>query len=751
MSDQTDETDVETRLSEFSADAFSNDKLTVSGTPGFGERVEIEYNSNAGGSYNAPDGSTIAGELIHVGVGFRRRGDTRKWNGRLTFIVHDPDGDRAVKFRLDAEGTGTVTISSLKARNTKRGRRIGRVSAITFTGEDAATTITPTARALRAVNPGDVVSLNGSEYGVVELTEYGPTKVPQDIAAVLTRPDGDEYTLKTSMYSGSISLTERFERDSELDVDPESVHISRFRARYYDSDNERLPEEPEDTRDVFPAPHGARDGERLTFALTREDGEDEQVSGEVVGVRYFKQQDRTSILSDVEVQDPETTVELDDGREVRLRNCSKGNRVVTPNRWNHLGEDYRKVTAFVITHTGEDSENEYEHIHATDVEPEPEVRTDGGEDIANPPVVVPGEDSDAECYHKVTSPCRFQVSGAREMKVSAAQRRGYGACSSCDPPTFNGKPEAEDAEGEPEVRADGGEDPEELSEAVSVTLADSADISLNSVSVHVDERDGAVAIRGNGPMSRDTWTNLRDTLTTVLDREGYQYEAKDAWAFVQVTGRGDARPDGGQVQRAPDGGSVDPHAKVKRKVINADAVLMVKSAGVPEGCVAVHRERDADDDLMEQYRMVMEICGYTELDASKVEFQRGVSGGDVTVDVWKQKEAMTDGGVDAAGSESGGGDTPHHTESGEISGLYRRVERALRSRGLHDKVAIRPDRKGVTIQFSELGEDTVRGALTGSGVTPTDYSTESRYGPGPGECVTKVRVLPEDNRGGRDD
>lgn len=694
----------ESELDAFDAARYSSERLCVTGHPELGNVVEIEYSSNAGGAWRTSKPTTVRGELLYVEQ-FGTDDDT------LTFVVHDASRDRAVSVRLQPDPITGNAVRSLAARKTKWGRRLGKVVSIAFTDEQVNTLAPPTV-AFRNARPGDTVMVDGTEYGVVGVTEYGPVKQPSSVSAVLTRPDGSEVKLETSVWGG-VTFAVRY--GSELEIDPATVRLARTRERYYDRDNEHIT--PEDTTDAFPEPHGAVEGERLSFTLTGEDREDEQVSGEVTDVRYYVQREFRA-FGDPEKKDPETAVELDDGRKVVLTNTGRrSHRWVTPSRLEHMDE-HGMVRAFVVTRR-EDADNEYEHIEAVDIQPEDggdgggpatdggrnyrgasddEVReavkraergdrlmTDGGEE--NPEVVISDcPENRNVCFHRVLSACEFHVSDSKRVPVNSAQAQGFRACELCDPPTYS---PVSNADSDAEPATDGGTTPENLASAVSDALA-SSDIQMDAVSVSIDDVDPGVTVQGNAGTYREDWNGLRDDITEVLDANGFTYQAKPEWAFVEVTGR-EVRTDGGE----------DRHRTAMEKVIKADCVMMAKPTGDGGKYLAVFRCADAPENGLERYRTVMDLAGYTEVSGSVLDQQPGgVTGEDITLDVWKQR-AMADGGESAV----------------SISRLYTRVQRALAASGLAHRVDITPDRGGLTVSFTGVRLDTVVDVLGDAGVT----------------------------------
>lgn len=509
------------------------ERVRVEGDAILGNRVEIEYSSSAGGSYGSDRPCTISGELLYVE---EYGADSHQ------IVVRDDDGGRSVRFVTGS----ALSLKSLAARRTKAGTSLGKIMSVTFTDEDVSA-LAPVMGPIRHAIAGDTLCFEGEEYGVVSVTEYGPEKAPDKFSAILTTANGEEYVLEVSAAYTDASATfkRRFAGHSEKeDVDPSAVSSGRFRERYFDSDNEGL--EIDGTTGAFPAPHGVREGERVTFTLTggdtRDDHPEEQVSGVVTDVRYFSQK-RSVWFGEPEEKDPETAVKLDDGRKVILQNASRrGHSHVTRSRREGMG-DGGMVRAMVVT-PREDADDEYAHVEAVDIQPEDasggsertdggRVLTDGGED--EPEVVIPAGDSSADHYHSVMSPCSFQLSDSRTVPLHQAQSRGLDPCSSCEPPTTAGP--------QGNLRADGGQSPEALASAVSDHLGQS-DIPLNRVSVSVGEVDGDVTVQGNGPMGREGWTDLREHITDALDDGGFTYRSKSQWAFVEVDGR-EAVTDGG--------------------------------------------------------------------------------------------------------------------------------------------------------------------------------------------------------------
>jgi hypothetical protein len=640
------------------------ENVTVEGDAVPGHRVEIEYSASSGGAWRTSSPSTISGELLYV---------EKYGSDSHQMVVRDEDSGRSVRFTT----SGRRSLKSLAARKTKRGRSLGTIITLRFTDEDLSA-LAPVMNVLRRVIPGDTVCVDGTEYGVVSTTAYGPERARDKYSAVLTTPDGEEYVLEASAAYSTASATFSPRWGDDEDVDPSAVSVGRFRERYFDSDNEGL--DTEDTTDAFPAPHYAREGERVTLTLTgedtREDHPEERVSGEVTDVRYFRQK-KTSWVSGPDEVDPQTTVELDDGRKVNLQNASRrGSSHVTRSRREEMGEG-GMVRAHVVTYR-EDADNEYAHVEAVDIQREgadtdvetdggsPEVLTDGGEPVREGPTPAEKRDpippadfvadlsepvEDADGYAKLDIDERDHRLGgfwfpAREGAVDAyvditdlvftkedipmgdlihypkddrppemtggrdvpewvnprhvdatlgplgldeepepepePEPRGEVdgiRCDVCGNPAFSGgvtgedypegkgllacsdcletEPEG-DAGEDPEVMTDGGEDLDALASAVSRAIA-SSDLAMNAVSVHVDEVNGAVTVQGNGAMSREDWTELREDITAALDGEGFQYSAEPQMAFVEVTGR-EVRADGGVVREDPDSREDTPAA-----------------------------------------------------------------------------------------------------------------------------------------------------------------------------------------------
>lgn len=623
------------------------ERVTVEGDATPGQRVEIEYASNAGGSYGTDRPCTISGELVYV---------SEYGTDSHQMVVRDDDAGRSVAFITSSRRS----LKSLAARRTKRGRSLGNILSVTFTDEDVSA-LAPVVDVIRSVIPGDTVFVEGSEYGVVSVSERGPEKAPDNFSAILTTANGEEYVLEANggYNTASVTFSVRFSgRDGKEDVDPNAVSTGRFRERLFDSDNEGL--DTEDTTDALPAPHYAREGERVTVTLTGEDHGEEQVSGEVTDVRYFTRKE-SSWFSGPEKEDPETTVELDDGRKVTLRNASrKGSRHITRSRREDIGED-GMVRAMVVT-PREDADNEYAHVEAVDIQ-----REDGGDD-----------------------PTR--TDGGRAL-------------------------------------ADGGEDVETLAEAVSDALA-SSDIAMNRVSVSVGHVDLDVTVQGNGHVSREDWNELRDAITDALDAAGFQYTAKPEWAFVRVDGR-EVRTDGGSVgAREPDDvDGEDRHADVKQRAIALDAVVMVKSAGEHGEFVAVYRSEDGE---LDEYHTLMDLAGYRSVDPYTAldEDPGGVTGEDITLDLWERDAATDGGGISVEATE----DTPTTLA---MSAVYA----ALAKSPSGGPVTVVPSSRttGCSIKYSGSIGRIITDELDALGVEASHgFDTN---GPGPGDRKGKINVM----------
>lgn len=698
------------------------ERVDVEGEPVTGRRVEIEYSSNAGGSYGSDRPCTISGELLYV---------SEYGTDSYQMVVRDDDRGRSVRFNT----SGPRSLKSLAARRTKRGRSIGNILSITFTDEDVSG-LAPVMNVLRRVIAGDTVMVDGEEYGVVSVSEYGPETAPDKFSAILTTREGEEYTLVANAAYNTASATfgPRFCDDES--VDPSVVSVGRHRERFFDGNNEGL--DTEDTTDAFPAPHYGREGERVTFTLTGgEDVPEEQVSGEVTDVRYFSRKE-SSWFSDPEEKDPETTVELDDGRKVVLQNASRrGSSHITRSRREDIGEN-GKVKAMVVTHH-EDADNEYAHVEAVDIQREGEeegpARTDGGRVMADGgvqgdvcedcghrgedvrPVVVAGMSSEHLC--KGCSP----LASARPDNTPAECQNCGDVASDVEP--VHGPSSTEWlCPGCSPLRADGGEDVETLAGSVSDALA-SSDIAMSRVSVSVTEVDTDVTVQANGHISREDWNELREDITDALDAAGFKFTVRSEWAFVRVDGR-KVRADGGSstTRNASGVRDDDPHADVKRRVIGLDAVVMVKTGGESGEYVVVYRLKDAE---LDDYHTLMDLAGYTDVDPFTTldENPGGVTGEDVVLDVWERK-AVTDGGVVRGGEESA------------VTLAMDAVYSAIRRTGCEDSVTVIPHSVGCSIKFSGSIGDTIREQLDGLGLEMEIGDTIS--GPDVGDCSGTIHV-----------
>lgn len=242
------------------------------------------------------------------------------------------------------------------------------------------------------------------------------------------------------------------------------------------------------------------------------------------------------------------------------------------------------------------------------------------------------------------------------------------------------------------LRADGGESVETLAGAVSDALS-SSQIPLSTVSVAVGEVSSDVTVTANGHMARGEWADLRSDITEVLDSNGFQYQAKEAWAFVEVTGRR-IRTDGGET-RAREPGDVEmgeAHSGVKRRAITLEGVVMVTTGGESGEVIAVYRSEDAPDETLDQLHTLMDLSGYTAVDPYDTldEDPGGVTGEGVILDAWRQK-AMTDGGAVQIGGRE---DTPAMVAMDAVFSLVKRFG------GGSPKIRPFPGFGGCTVEYS---------------------------------------------------
>ena len=357
----------------FDPDDFTNDSLDISGTPQLGNRVDISYESSAGGSFRSSGETEIGGELLYV------EGDI---DDRLAFVVRDRESNRSVAFSLREGSVGQVRIRSLKAHKSRWGRKIGKANSIDFTDETV-DVFSPVINVLRDVIPGDTILLDGDEYGVVSKTEYGPEYRKDRFSAILTQPDGEEFVLDANpRHNDSPEFSVRFGDDLDLN----SVRSGRKRERWFDEGNE----DREVTDDAFPAPHYGREGDEIEFYLLHDDGYRDKVQGTITDVNYYEYESSRILSGRRQKNTPETTVELVDGREVKLTNVSRSSNWVTRSRFEKMDKGY--VKAFVIERS-EDGENEYDHVEAEGISlidgsdrgvengDEPVALTDGGKKI----------------------------------------------------------------------------------------------------------------------------------------------------------------------------------------------------------------------------------------------------------------------------------------------------------------------------------------------------------------------------------
>lgn len=288
---------------------YSNANLTVSGEPVPGNIVELEYDSNSGGAFFSQGTTSIRGELLYV--------EHDSSLDSIRFVVRDPEQSRAVAFSLKPDSVAQPTIKSLAARKTRFGRDIGDVVSVRFTDESS-DTFAPVITALRAVTSGDTLWVNGEEYGVLDAHSSGPTNRPYRYRATLTKPDGTNYILEANpSYEDAPTFAEH--GGSDLDLNPEQVEVGRLRERWDDRVRDDVnAQQRTDTTDMFPAPHGAREGDALAFTIEYEDGSTEHLDGIVTSVRYFPKEE--SGIGGIEEKDPETRLDLDDGREAVLSN-----------------------------------------------------------------------------------------------------------------------------------------------------------------------------------------------------------------------------------------------------------------------------------------------------------------------------------------------------------------------------------------------------------------------------------------------
>ncbi len=289
--------------------AYSNANVTVGGEPVPGNIVELEYDSNSGGAFFSQGTKTIRGELLYI--------ESDSSLDRTLFVMRDPEQGRAVAFPLKPDSVSQPTIKSLAARKTRFGRSLGDVVRVQFTDESV-NTFSPVITALRTVTSGDTLWVNGEEYGVLGTHASGPENRPFRYRATLIQPDGSEYILDAvPSYRDEPTFSEH--RGEDLDLNPTRVEVGRLRERWDDQFNDDAPDQRRtDTTDMFPAPHGAREDDSLTFTIEYDDGDTEQLTGVVTGVRYFPQEE--SGIGGIEEKDPETRLDLDDGREAVLSN-----------------------------------------------------------------------------------------------------------------------------------------------------------------------------------------------------------------------------------------------------------------------------------------------------------------------------------------------------------------------------------------------------------------------------------------------
>jgi hypothetical protein len=710
MSDET-ETELETRLEAFAPDKFSTDSMAVEGQPALGNRVEVEYSSSAGGAFASSGTTTVSGELLYVEVGKTYNTDadewdgTYEWDGTLQFVIRDDANGRGVTFTLKRDPVGKGTLRTLAASSTKRGRRLGRMVRVTFTDERVRS-LAPVAKAIREVQTGDTLMVNGSEYGVVDVWGSGPERRPDGFKATLTRPNGDRYHLTArASREGPLFSGPDCGYGEYLELDVDSVQPGRFTTR------EGLPSERregEDTTDMFPAPHGVTEGERVTVTLN-DDGEVSEVSGEVTDVRYFKRTEDRGILVGYEEMDPETEVELDDGRTLRLQNE------------NRARADVQGYRTMLIQYTDGDGENEYSHPVATEVqreggeggegederfspEPErPEVREPEDADAVREFLTEHGADTYLIAYtedgevrevsgvvtdvHRVLIYVRTEDGGELGIPLQTVRFIRVpedGASSiSADGGVFQNR----------RLIADGGRDVPEVAVSTTSPKAECYHDPLSPCRFHLKDPEVIRVTRAHGMGLRRCPSCKPDTVEP---------------------------PESGEGEPVTDGGA-DPEAlasAVSDALASSDLSIQLVSVYVTE----------LERDVTVQGNGPMARADWTGLrdritevlDANGFTYRAKDEWGFVEV---TGREVQPDGGVGLCG---------------EISCLYRRVERALNAAGLSHAVDITPDREGVTVEFSGVRMDAVMDALADAGLT--GGGAASACGPSPEDETGAVRV-----------
>lgn len=700
------------------------------GVPTIGADVTVEYDSRAGGAFGTDGFTTITGELVEIRDTYHTLD-----NGHKDLIIAHPGRSRYVKLTWEPD-MDSLTLKSLAGEHPQR---LGRVESVEF-GEDVREDAAAPVRAVvQDAGRGDTIILNGEEWGVYR----------DRAGLLLTRgewdPDGDGMR-RLSVYSGNVTFS--VYGGEELELDHHSVQIGRRAS--------------EDTASLLPNPFQIEVGDRVTVTV-RYAGEDgsvsEDITGEVAGVDALTEEFRVRAddgrevhrdtsysngvvritYDGVEVQrcysfdvEPAPDVETDGGvvgatgAEVRdaVAGVEQGDGLMTdggvhrsrgtPEVGDRVDVEYQSHdTGGVQTRNGE--------VVSVDAKGGDRVQLAVSQDRENSTLIVNYADGDALGMVSV------EYTAKRNTTEDTVERRVIGSVLDVETVTKR-------------LMSDGGVDPEALASAVSQAFADST-LSVSAVSVSVGEVDSEVTVQGSGPLMREGWIQLRGHITDVLDAEGFTYRAKDAWGFVEVTGRKDGEPitDGGVSVARTDGGGAgngsDPHADVKLKVIRLDPIILATTVGEDGEYLAVYRDDDAPEDELDKYRLVMDLGDYTEVDPyiALDDDPGGVCAEGVTLDLWKSKRLMSDGG--AKGGEGG-------------ADLETVVIRVLT--GFGDSARVVPSGPGVLIEYKTPIYGRLADALDLMGVS---HAREARVvrGPAAADSLGLMRVTGFRSGGGRDD
>lgn len=670
----------------------------VEGFPQVGCVVELTYDSAAGGSHSTSTPTEVRGEVVGVDVERYGSGPTYK------FRVHDRERGRFVGFPVSSYGVGTV--KSFADRKQKRGRAIGSGLTATFTDECPAE-LAPVYSVISRAEAGDTISVYGTEYAVSDT--WGVWSV------TLTR--GDAHTRWKLALDGS---GVRFKDPNGKDLPVKAVRFVRERVQ------DGYSHQPADV-DLFPAPHGAREGERVTVEF----GGDARAGGEDITLAT-EQREWTGVVESVDYDlwenadsEPKTVIALDDGGTITFstRSTRGFSAMVSPEGYTfedgdgnprpfHVDSEDITVT---VTEGGEDADESEDggerHPEVSEPEDTDAVReflTTHGADTYLIQYTEDGEDREVrgvvEAVHSVILYVNPEDGPELGIPVQMVQSitvpdDGHSSVSSDGGVFLNHA-------GTPEVMTDGGRD-------------------IPTVAIPGVSSDGENFHRLPSPCSL-LMSEPRERPVNVAQSRGYT-----ACSLCDPPTFGADDPPGKDGEVVTDGGE-GPEAlagAVSEALAASDirmARLSVYVTELDEDVTVSGNGGMAQDewkDLRDRITGVLDAEGFAYRADESWAF----------VEVTGRNEVMTDGGEDAPA----------------ITPLYRRVERALDSEGLTDSVDIHPEREGVTVTFSGVDVERVEGALLDAGLTGD--STAFGVGKAPEGQGGKVRITPEGNRGDGDE